>query len=193
MPEQSEFVSSAINSPRNRLPAPPPDTGEDLIIGQPVDTSGLDVALVARLTFDGYKLRWVAAQPREWTAFSGLADESARESKQDIGPTPQGHFTIDPADIQYLEQGPDWGSHRVRLQPLAATVNRMRDCFNLIRTGMYIHGGDAKGTKGCIELNDDAEEKAFFDALAAYGRPIDLEVKYTGARETAYEEAACPY
>ncbi|EJM48106.1 hypothetical protein [Pseudomonas sp. GM48] len=190
---RSEFDPSKMNSQTNRIPAPPPATGEDLVIGEPVDTSALDAALVVRLTFDGYKLRWVAAQTKEWVAFSGVADESARESEQDIGPTPQGHFTIDPADIQYLEEGPDWGAHRVRLQPVAETVTRMRDCFKLIRTGMYIHGGDVKGTKGCIELNDSVEENAFFVALAAYGRPIDLEVKYAGARERVYEAPACPY
>ncbi|WP_027923157.1 L,D-transpeptidase [Pseudomonas sp. URMO17WK12:I12] len=193
MRERSEFDPSKINSQQNRLPAPPPASGEDLVIGEPVDTSMLDAALVVYLTFDGYTLRWIGAQAKEWVAFSGVAGENARESEQDIGPTPQGHFTIDPADIQYLVEGPDWGSHRVRLQPVAATVTRMRDCFKLIRTGMYIHGGDVKGTKGCIELNDNAEEKAFFAALAAYGRPIDLEVKYAGTRELAYEAPECPY
>ena len=48
---------------------------------------------------------------------------------------------------------------------------------------MYIHGGTDLGTIGCIEINDDAEEKAFFDKLAAYGERIELEVKYTGQRE----------
>ena len=193
MQERREFDPAKPNSEANRLPAPPPSVGEDLVIGEPIDTSGLDAALVARLTFDGYKLRWITAAASDWTAFSGLADESARESVQDFGPTPQGHYTVDPADIQYLEPSADWGSHRVRIQPVAATVNRMRDCFKLIRTGMYIHGGDVRGTKGCVELNDNAEEKAFFSALKAYGRPIDLEVKYTGRREVAYEAAACPY
>lgn len=193
MTNHVEFDSTKPNSPTNRLPAPPPASNEDLRIADPVDRAGVDAALVARLSFDGYKLRWIATEPKAWTAFSGSADESALESVKDIGPTPQGHFTVDPADIQYLVEGPDWGSHRVRLQPVAATVDRMRDCFKLIRTGMYIHGGTDKGTKGCIELNDNAEEKAFFDALAAYGSPIDIEVKYTGARETAYEAPSCPY
>ena len=58
---------------------------------------------------------------------------------------------------------------------------------------MYIHGGQDLGTIGCIEINDDAEEKAFFDKLAAYGKRIELEVRYSGAREKKYEDTRCPY
>ena len=193
MQERSEVDPTAQQSETDGRSAPPPIASEDLKIGDPVDTSALDAALVARLSFDGYKLRWHATAASEWTAFSGAADESARESQKGIGPTPQGHFTIDPSDIETFDPSDDWGSHRVRLQPLAATVKRMSDCFKLIRTGMYVHGGTVKGTHGCIELNGDTDEEAFFATLKAYGRPIDLEVKYTGARESAYEEQSCPY
>ena len=54
--------------------------GADLVISAPVDvaadgslTTGLD-----RLTFDGYSLVWHGANPKTFTAFSGLADESAK-------------------------------------------------------------------------------------------------------------------
>lgn len=69
----------------------------------------------------------------------------------------------------------------------------MSSCFGVIRTGLYIHGGNVTGTHGCIELNDDDEEGAFFKKLKAYGKKIELEVKYTGAREKKYEEPKCPY
>ena len=69
----------------------------------------------------------------------------------------------------------------------------MRDCFNLIRTGMYIHGGSQRGTHGCIELNNDSDEKDFFARLKKYGKPIELEVRYVGEREKRYEEVRCPY
>lgn len=81
----------------------------------------------------------------------------------------------------------------MRLDPQASTVTRMRDCLKVIRTGMYVHGGSIQGTKGCIELNDDREEREFFEALRKYGKPIELEVRYSGAREKKYERVNCPY
>lgn len=170
--------------------------GADLIISAPVDltadssvTTGND-----RLTFDGYSLVWHGASPKTFTAFSGLADESAKESAPDEGPVPQGKYAIEPSRI---EKSPEpetaWGKKRVALEPYRATVDRMRDCFGAIRTNMYIHGGTDVGTIGCVEINDDAEEKAFFDKLTAYGKRIELEVKYTGERERKYEDSTCPY
>jgi len=58
---------------------------------------------------------------------------------------------------------------------------------------MYIHGGEQKGTHGCIELNNDADETEFFSLLKKYGKKIELEVRYAGAREKKYEVKACPY
>lgn len=171
-------------------------SGADLVISAPVDIAadGLVRTGLDRLTFDGYSLVWHGADPKTFTAFSGLADESAKESVADRGPVPQGKYGIEPSRI---EKSPDpetaWGKKRVPLEPYRATVDRMRDCFGVIRTNMYIHGGSDLGTIGCIEINIDAEEKAFFDKLAAYGKRIELEVKYTGTRETKYEEANCPY
>jgi hypothetical protein len=148
----------------------------------------------ATLLFDGYKLYWKqTGQDADYTAFSGAADESAKESTKDIGPTPQGLFAVDPANIEEFDASDDWGTHRVKLEPYAGTVKRMSDCFKLVRTGMYIHGGTYAGTHGCIELNDDAEEAAFFGKLKAYGRKIEIEVRYKGDRQRKYEESACPY
>lgn len=48
-------------------------------------------------------------------------------------------------------------------------------------------------THGCIELNNDADEEEFFTKLAKYGKKIELEVRYSGAREKKYEFPACPY
>ncbi|TXH78207.1 hypothetical protein [Thauera aminoaromatica] len=171
---------------------PGPKITHDVVVADPLDRlearAGRD-----RLTFDGYKLTWHGAAAKQWTAFSGLADESADEGTKDEGPTPQGLFTVDPKNIELLEPSDDWGSHRVRLDPQASTVTRMRDCLKVIRTGMYVHGGSIQGTKGCIELNDDREEREFFEALRKYGKPIELEVRYSGAREKKYERVNCPY
>lgn len=146
-----------------------------------------------RLSFDGYKLRWHGASPVEYDAFSGQADLSARESKKDLGPTPQGLFAIDPANIEELELSDDWGSYRVKLEPYCSTVQRMSNCFDAIRISMYIHGGKVKGTSGCIEINDDEQEKNFFEKLKSYGRKIELEVRFVGEMEKKLEESKCPY
>lgn len=145
------------------------------------------------LTFDGYTLTWHGSTTHTYTAFSGPPDELYRESEQDIGPVPQGMFTVNPANIDYLEPTDPWGEHRVMLEPHCATVSRMVDCFGLLRTRMYLHGGTLLGTHGCVELNDDLEESDFFTRLAEYGAPIDLEIRYVGDRKANYEEPECPY
>ena len=147
-----------------------------------------------RLTFDGYKLIWhKGSSATAYTGFSGLADETARESEKDRGPIPQGEFAIDPGNIEVLEKNDDWGSNRVKVEPLKLTVDRMKNCFGVVRTAMYVHGGEAKGTIGCIELNNDDEEAEFFKKLKKYGKKIQLIVAYTGDRKKKYEETKCPY
>ncbi len=153
-----------------------------------------------RLTFDGYRLTWHGASSESWTAFSGRADESADEAVKDEGPTPQGMYTIDPKNIQLVSTLPPphndaaaWGKRRVRIEPQKTTLDRMNSCLKVLRCGMYVHGGEKLGTLGCIEINDDREEDAFFDKLRKYGKLIDLEVKYSGPREKKYEHAGCPY
>jgi len=168
---------------------PGPKLNTDLAVaGVITPARGLD-----RLTFDGYALTWHGTGGKSWTAFSGTSDESADEATADIGPTPQGLFAVDPGNVEDLVPTDDWGSHRVKIEPYAATVDRMRDCFKVIRTGMYIHGGNVTGTHGCIEINDDADEEEFFKKLVDYGKKIELEVRYSGAREKKYEATACPY
>ncbi len=145
------------------------------------------------LIFDGYTLTWHGSTTRSYTAFSGPPDELYRESEKDIGPVPQGMFTVNPANIEYLEPTDPWGEHRVMLEPHCATVSRMVDCFGVLRTRMYLHGGTLLGTHGCVELNDDLEEADFFTRLAEYGAPIDLEIRYVGDRDASFEEPQCPY
>jgi hypothetical protein len=151
--------------------------------------------LLERLSFDGYYLRWHAATVTKYLAFSGAEDESARESEKDAGPIPQGKYTIDPDTVEDMpaQDHEDWGTKRVWLQPQKATVDRMKTCFPAVRTNMYIHGGTATGTSGCIEINDAAKHKSFFEQLAKYAKAIDIEVKYIDERKTSYEEMKCPY
>jgi hypothetical protein len=174
-----------------RIPAPP-RIATDLEIAEPVARQLAGLAM-DRLLFDGYTLYWQGSSPSSYTGFSGTADESAKESVKDIGPVPQGKYAVNPANIELLVPSEDWGRHRVKLEPYSSTVDRMKDCFKVIRTGMYIHGGNVQGTHGCIEINDDSEEEAFFQKLKDYGKKIELEVRYVGEREKKYEDARCPY
>jgi hypothetical protein len=179
-------------SNRKRIQAPPRPGETDVVVADEATIRATQATGADRLSFDGYTLTWHGSAPSSFTGFSGRADESAKESVKEEGPTPQGVYAVDPAAIQYLQPSVDWGSHRVRLDPYKATVDRMTTCFGLVRTGLYIHGGSVTGTHGCIELNDDADENAFFKKLKQYGRKIELEVKYAGAREKKYEEPKCP-
>src|SRR5262245_35700835 len=130
---------NARNKSRQRLPAPPPPDSTDVVIADERAIRTAQALGADRLTFDGYTLRWHGSSPASYTAFSGPANESLRESVKDDGPTPQGLFAVDPANVEELEPTDDWGRHRVRLEPYGTTVDRMKTCFGLIRTGMYIH------------------------------------------------------
>jgi hypothetical protein len=145
------------------------------------------------LTFDGYLLTWHGENGRTYTAFSGPADESMRESLKNFGPTPQGTYSIDPKLIEVFDPSDDWGEHRVMLIPHRPTIERMKKYFEFVRTEMYIHGGTFTGTHGCIEINDDSEELDFFQRLKDFGMMIELEVRYVGERKQRYEDPKCPY
>ena len=95
-----------------RQPAPPPRDKTDVAISSPVVISGpgINPVDISRLVFDGYTLAWQGASAKSYSAFSGAADESFKEDAKDFGPTPQGKFTVDPANIEYLEPSDDWGS-----------------------------------------------------------------------------------
>ncbi len=146
-----------------------------------------------RLSFDGYKLHWHGNSPTSWDAFSGLKDEAAKESDKNAGPIPQGKYAIDPENIETFPEDPDWGRHRVKIEPIRKTMERMRNCFKQVRSGFYVHGGSNKGTIGCVELNTDANEDAFFQRLSKLNHRIELEVRYILERKTKYEDQRCPY
>lgn len=145
------------------------------------------------LSFDSYRLVWRGSVDVSYAAFSGPLNESARESDRDVGPTPQGRYWIDPAAIEELEPSDQWGNFRVLLVPVAETKARMRKCFGFVRTRMYIHGGALPGTRGCIKIESEADERQFFARLKNHTNKLPLEVRYTGERKLRYQEPRCPY
>ena len=98
---------------KNLLVPGPQKKHTDLVVSMPVESVFETTASAGndRLIFDGYKLRWLGSSPAEYCVFSGQADLSARESKKDLGPTPQGLFAADPANIEELEPSDDWGNN----------------------------------------------------------------------------------
>ena len=173
---------------------PQPKSTDSHVSDEIRDPSSSHAATWDRLIFDGYKLRWRGASSDEYDAFSGQADLSARESEKDLGSIPQGLYTVNPKHIRPPLVSGDWGKSTVKIEPYRGTVDRMRSCFkDGIRRGFYIHGGDKKGTAGCIEINDNEQDRRFFSKLKAYGKKMDLEVKYHANLKKKLEEPKCPY
>lgn len=69
------------------------------------------------------------------------------------GSIPIGAYYLDPKDIDdpnfLWDLGRrlrgDWGDWRIRLMPTKSTITHGRDNF-------FIHGGDTKGSAGCIDI-----------------------------------------
>ncbi len=166
--------------------------GRDLPVASPVRAVNAENKL-NRLVFDGYHLHWQGDLSITFDAFSGMPDESARESDQSMGPIPQGKYAIDPREIEVTEVSDEMGNFRVSLSPYKLTIERMNEGFQLIRTGMFIHGGGNHTSPGGIQLTDGKQEEEFFRKLKALGEMIELEVAYQGERKLRFEEPKCPY
>ncbi len=63
-----------------KIKAPLPQHPCDLIIADDITEPYL---LTSRLTFNGATLAWVGNNPKNFSAFSGKADESAKESTRE--------------------------------------------------------------------------------------------------------------
>ena len=174
---------------------PQPKSTDSHVSDEIRDPSSSPAATWDRLIFDGYKLEWKRLRTvlYKFNAFSGQADLSARESEKDLGPIPQGLYTVNPKDIQSGPPNEDWGKRRVSIKPQGSTLKRMNSCFRKLRSGFYIHGGRTRGTAGCIEINNDVQDRSFFSKLKAYGKLMDLEVKYHKNLKGKLEEPKCPY
>jgi hypothetical protein len=74
------------------LKVAPPKIQLDIVVADLVGEGLLQPPpAMDRLSFDGYRLRWIGSDPSSYTAFSGREDESVKESVKDEGPTPQGN------------------------------------------------------------------------------------------------------
>jgi hypothetical protein len=118
----------------------------------------------------------------------------------DKGPIPEGIYWLDPTelhDMHYWHHVPNpgypfesggWGKHRITIHPHISTQTYGRG-------GFFIHGGDAPGSIGCIDLWDHMEdfvpvledeasraEDAVDAGTASRGTKIELTVDYSAYR-----------
>ncbi|WP_432735879.1 RHS repeat-associated core domain-containing protein [Maridesulfovibrio sp. FT414] len=100
--------------------------------------------------------------PRDTYKFSSGKPGETDQTKKDVGPTPSGEYEFDPKESSEVEGlrysirntiFGDWGHGRVPLHPSNGTETHGRD-------GFYIHGGDTKGSKGCIDIGN--KDRDFF-------------------------------
>jgi|GEM_PF-3669094 len=112
------------------------------------------------------------------------------------GPVPEGEYSIKPNEIQNWNdlnrsqqtkalvgrgQWPggtrSWGEHRVWVNPYEITVVNPATGERVVRTGITIHGGEERGSAGCIDLCTD--HKRFFQKLKKSNQlSIKLIVRY---------------
>ena len=138
------------------------------------------------LVFDGTQLRMQRGSNviQRWEARSGgkvrkgSFDYSVENQKRrNIGPIPAGEYWIDPGELasqpgryefwrgEWPVEG--WGKHRITIHPRPSTNTHGRG-------GMFIHGGAAWGSAGCIDLTWGIDSFAH-----AIGRLSDCHIPLT--------------
>lgn len=110
------------------------------------------------LEFNGKILIMAGRKIYSYHAVSGRGDgqgnfplDAAAQHAQSTGPIPEGTYWISPDELvtnswahPFMSKAA-WGNYRIIIHPFTTT-----DTFG--RGGMFIHGGDAPGSAGCIDL-----------------------------------------
>lgn len=142
-----------------------------------IDPFGLD-----SLRFDGNALTRFddKGKPiRSWPAISGVPGSTPADSYiSDIGPIPEGQYSLDPSKSNYDSwwkpgwgDPSAWGNVRTLIEPLPGT-------YTGGRYEMYVHGGSAPGSTGCIDLTSSNDD--FHNWLKQQSESIPLTVDYPG-------------
>ena len=142
--------------------------------------------------FNGSKLCWVKKgnKLKYWQAVSGRKKyrSSQFQNLKNKGPLPEGRWIVKQSEYQKM---PDrnwiemilaevgrtswpggesaWGRNRIWIHPLNDTTTYGRSAFS-------IHGGDAPGSAGCIDLTNSMPE--FVKMFLEYKKDMLLVVKY---------------
>jgi RHS repeat-associated protein len=160
------------------------------VMNNPVGYTDPTGMYVDTLKYDGRTVTLVGDDGRvKWRgpATSGRPGATtADQDRENVGPTPEGTYTLDPAEIatarnlgEFLKRGmggitqghpwSDWGWNRVRLQPAEGTDQRGRDNF-------FLHGGRSPGSAGCIDVGKG--EHALFSLLRNHEGQVTVVVDY---------------
>ncbi|SDL07740.1 hypothetical protein SAMN05660337_2000 [Maridesulfovibrio ferrireducens] len=100
--------------------------------------------------------------PRDTYEYTSGRPGKKDQTKKDEGPIPSGEYEFDPKETSEVEGAHylarrllrgDWGHGRIPLHPSNKTQTHGRD-------GFFIHGGDTKGSAGCIDIGD--KDRKFF-------------------------------
>ncbi|SON52852.1 tlde1 domain-containing protein [Vibrio tapetis] len=102
----------------------------------------------------------------------------ACQAKSFEGPLPIGVYYIKPeevsdpnliGDLARRSKG-DWGDWRVRLHPKPATKTYGRDNF-------FLHGGDMKGSAGCIDIGGGVFGNTQTDKILSYIKSSQIKIE----------------
>lgn len=172
-PSPAEGEAENQQDPVEAEPPPSPAQNEDENNSENTSTNSIETNnetgdLIVHITIDIDKgtleitgiVEGAPAVPKtifETKIGSGIGEcnnKTSCEAKKNQGPTPRGKYTIkvdelsEPSTVGAIARNTffgDWGSFRIPLRPSKGT-----DTFS--RSGFYIHGGDGKGTAGCIDI-----------------------------------------
>ncbi len=127
------------------------------------DPTGLDYAV-----FENGQLTWVyEKQPEGWFRWFKSAEETGRKSWGAVSgcdescpnpkkkePVPPGTYYTEPGDREDKSDKPgDWGPLKFGYRLHAAFPSDWRNYFYYGRSGgFFIHGGNIRGSAGCIEM-----------------------------------------
>jgi hypothetical protein len=136
-----------------------------------------------QLGFDG---QTVTLHDREGNSLGAYPGTSGRDGNTDprarkLGPIPEGDYLLDPTEINEVSGFPqwlrswtgDWGNFRVNVTPMPGTETHGR-------SGFFVHGGDAPGSAGCIDVGD--QDTVLFPQLRNLEGPVRLRVQYPRQR-----------
>ena len=113
---------------------------------------------------------------RASSGFPGTGPED--QDKKYKGPIPEGKWTFNIEDIDKRAwynflRDPEWGTYRVKLNPVKGTETYGR-------TNLFLHGGVEPGTAGCVDMGI-ADEEIFPMLMSDESHiKIDFHVKYGG-------------
>jgi RHS repeat-associated protein len=143
-------------------------------------------------TFDGATLKLFQqdGSTKSFTAVSGEVSSAGKtqpalQGVKDVGPLPEGEYSLDPSQIQIISTKDlllglvgrgawpggkaSWGEQRAWLAPAPGTDTKGR-------SGFSIHGGARPGSAGCIDLCSQAKD--FFSSVDRTVDKIPVFVDY---------------